>query len=126
MTANGRSPTTTSDCVRTETASSAHRSRTVDFEQLLELLSDEYACKLLCVLDENPMSASDLVEQCEMSRPTVYRRLETMAEAGIITSRQSSTADGQQRAEYSLVVDAVELHLHSDGVTGALCSSVNS
>jgi len=109
MTADSRSLTARQD-----------RSGTVDCELLLELLGDEYACELLCALEDAPMNASELVDQCDMSRPTVYRRLKRLSRAGVVDSRQSAAADGQRRTEYYLVVDAVAFRIAPDGVTGAV------
>lgn len=95
-------------------------SATVDFELLLELLSDEYACQLLCELDAGPKDATELFSDCKMSRPTVYRRLKRLTDAGIIDSR--STADGRQGTQYYLAVDTVEFTLHADGVAGSVCT----
>lgn len=95
-------------------------SATVDFDLLLELLGDEYACQLLCELDAGPKDATELIATCEMSRPTVYRRLETMTDAGIVGTRP--TADGRQGTQYYLAVDAVEFTLHADGVAGSVCA----
>lgn len=122
MTADNRSPTPTSEGVAPEPAASQDRSGAVDIDLVLDLLSDEYACELLSKLDADPQGAHELVEKCEMSRPTVYRRLQRMTEAGIVDSRQSSTATGRQRTEYKLVVDAVDFHVHPDGVTGRVDS----
>lgn len=118
MTANDRSATPTPDSAPTE----PDRSGTVDIELLLELLSDEYARELLRKLEEGAKGARELAEQCEMSRPTVYRRLDRMTEAGIIDSQQSSMTTGRQRTEYNLVVGAVEFNVHPDGVTGSVDS----
>lgn len=116
MTAHSRSRTPAA----AQSDSGPARSNAVDFELLLEVLSDAYACELLRMLTDGQKPASELIEQCGMSRPTVYRRLDTMAEAGIIDCRQSSTADGRQRTEYHLAVDAIEFTLQPDGVTGAV------
>lgn len=100
--------------------SGPQRSNAVDFELALEVLSDEYACELLRALTDGQKAAGELIEHCGMSRPTVYRRLDTMVEAGIVDCRQSSTADDRQCNEYHLAVDTVEFTLHPDGVTGAV------
>ena len=87
----------------------------VQFQELLELLGDEYACALLCALDDSPATAGELVDRCEMSRPTVYRRLSALTDAGIVDSQ---ACDGKQGKTYHLVVDCFEFRLQSDGVNG--------
>ena len=113
MTANLRPPTTAT--CRSDRCDDAEETA-VSFEELLELLGDEYACALVCALEEGPATAGELLDRCEMSRPTVYRRLNALTDAGIVDSQSS---DGKQGTTYRLVVDCFEVRLQPDGVTGA-------
>ena len=104
----------------TENRLSTNDSLAVDFEILLELFGDEYACELLCSLAEGPKTARTLIDQCGMSRPTVYRRLDRLTEAGVVVSQPTETTDCEQRTMYHLVIDCVEFLVDSDGVSGAV------
>ena len=92
----------------------------VDTEALLDLLGDEYACRLLTALDEEPLSAADLVDRCEMSRPTVYRRLDRLTDAGLIAANRSLSASGHHQQEYHLAFETLQFSLSADGVDGEL------
>jgi|JXWS01.1.fsa_nt_gb predicted transcriptional regulator len=67
---------------------------------VLELLADEYACSILQALDDTPTSVDSLAEECNMSRPTLYRRLERLLEADMINARINPLRDGHHRREY--------------------------
>ena len=94
-----------------------------DTETLLDLLGDEYACRLLVALDGEPLSAADLVERCEMSRPTVYRRLDRLTDAGLVDATCSPSASGHHHQEYRLAVETVAFSLSADGIDGDLRDS---
>jgi DNA-binding HxlR family transcriptional regulator len=103
-----------------ESDESGERSPDVPFEELLALFGDEYACDLLRALEDGPRAASDLIEHCEMSRPTVYRRLDRLTDAGIVESRMAPARDGHHRQEFQLACDEVELRVREDGIDGTV------
>lgn len=90
----------------------------IAFEDLLELLGDEYACEILRVLEDGPTPARVLIEERGLSRATVYRRLDRLTEAGIVESHLTPHPDGHHRREFSLVVDEVEFQVGRDGIDG--------
>jgi DNA-binding transcriptional ArsR family regulator len=111
--ADERSSTTRST---TDGMTDSDPSPDVATDDLLELLGDEYACDILRTIEENPMPAREIVEQRDMSRPTVYRRLDRLTEAGIVATRMRPDPDGHHRQVFHLVVDEIEFHLGADGV----------
>ncbi|MYL17220.1 helix-turn-helix domain-containing protein [Halorubrum terrestre] len=89
-------------------------------EELLALFGDEYTCDILTSLEEGPKPARALAEDCGMSRPTVYRRLNRLADAGLVDERLQYASDGNHRKEFYLVVSAVSFDLSEDGLAGYL------
>ena len=87
-------------------------------DELLELLGDEYACEILRALEDGPLPARAIVEDRDMSRPTVYRRLDRLTEAGIVEARLRPERDGHHRQEFRLVVAEVEFEVGTDGIDG--------
>ena len=108
------------DSVSGSTESSA--STTAEVDELLGLLSDEYACRILCALGDEPRSADELVTQCEMSRPTVYRRLEQLTDAGIVDARLTPSAEGHHRREFRRTLAGLSVRIREDGVDGTVHS----
>lgn len=84
-------------------------------EEVLELVADEYAREILTALAEDDHPARDLVEVCTGSRPTVYRRLDRLEDAGLIESHTALHPDGHHRNEYTLAVDELTLSLADTG-----------
>jgi DNA-binding transcriptional ArsR family regulator len=89
-------------------------------EEAIELLSDEYACRILCALDDRPMPARELSDACGMSRPTVYRRLDRLEAAGLVTAQLAYDPDGHHRKRFHLALEELEVRIGSDGVSGRL------
>jgi DNA-binding HxlR family transcriptional regulator len=118
MTAHRQAATARSASDTASSADNPHDDCAVD--ALLELLSDAYACRLLCVLDDGPLSADALVDRCEMSRPTVYRRLDRLTDVGLVEARQSVSPMGTHRRVFRRTPATVEFHVSETGVDGTV------
>jgi len=90
---------------------------TVDVTEVLSLLSDEYARELLSVLSEESLSARELVDRLDMSRATVYRRLDRLESAGVLETSMCIDPDGHHRKYFHVFVERMQLSLDSGGVT---------
>jgi DNA-binding transcriptional ArsR family regulator len=90
---------------------------TVDTSEVLSLLSDEYAREMLNVLVEDSVSARALSERLDMSRATVYRRLNRLESAGVIESSMVVDPQGHHRKQFSVIVDRMQLVFQADGVS---------
>jgi DNA-binding transcriptional ArsR family regulator len=89
----------------------------VDVPEVLSLLSDEYARELLGVLSEESLSARELVDRLDMSRATVYRRLDRLESAGILETSMCIDPDGHHRKCFDVVVERMQLAFDSEGLT---------
>jgi DNA-binding transcriptional ArsR family regulator len=90
---------------------------TVDTTEILSLLSDEYARETLNALVEESLSARALSERLNMSRATIYRRLNRLESAGVIESSMIVDPEGHHRKRFSVVVDRMQLLFEPDGVS---------
>ncbi|MDS0258824.1 helix-turn-helix domain-containing protein [Haloarcula sp. S1CR25-12] len=81
---------------------------------LLDLLDDAHAREILVALVGEPKSARDIVSACSCSRPTVYRRLERLNDAGLVDSSMQYDEDGHHRKLFRRRLDSVAVEL-SDG-----------
>lgn len=93
---------------------------TVECDDLLALFGDEYACKIIRALSAGPMAARNLLNRFDMSRPTVYRRLDRLTDVGIVDSEMILDKDGYHRQEYRLLFNNVEFRINDDGTAGAV------
>lgn len=93
---------------------------TVDAEEFLSLLGDEYTREILTTLGDQSLPAREIVDRSSVSRPTVYRRLDRLEEAGLVETTMSLHPDGHHRKEFRIVVEKVELRPGDDAlVAGA-------
>jgi DNA-binding HxlR family transcriptional regulator len=71
----------------------------------LDLLDDEYAREVLFALTSGPRRGRDLVAACDASRSTVYRRVNSLEDAGLVTTETNVDPDGHHCKEFRLVRD---------------------
>jgi predicted transcriptional regulator len=79
----------------------------VGASDLLDLLGDEYTRKVLEVIAEEPRTAREVSEVASVSRPTAYRRLNDLQEAGLLTVDMVVDTDGHHRKRYEADLDRV-------------------
>ena len=72
-----------------------------DVGTVFDLLKSERARRIVSAL-EGPMTAAEVAEACEISRSTAYRKLQAMAEAGLLRKRK-----GDGAARYAVDFEAV-------------------
>ncbi|KAB1190613.1 helix-turn-helix domain-containing protein [Haloferax sp. MBLA0076] len=92
-----------------------------DFQSVFDSLTSTQCRTVLRTLD-SPMTASEIADVCEMPRSTVYRKLEQMVDAGLLTKRDN----GQSAAEYSLGFREVVVTHHAGGLELSVSSQSRS
>jgi predicted transcriptional regulator len=70
----------------------------------------------LTTLADCPTAAATLAEELDASRPTVYRRLNSLESAGLIKSTVALDADGHHRKQFHVVVDSANFTFDSSGI----------
>jgi IclR helix-turn-helix domain. len=91
-----------------------------EFDTAVEVLSDDYVCRILAALDGGPMPAVELAETCDMSRATAYRRLEQLENLDFVTSTLSYDPDGHHRKQFRLALREFRLEIGDGGVAGTV------
>ncbi|GAA0668691.1 ArsR/SmtB family transcription factor [Natronoarchaeum mannanilyticum] len=82
--------------------------RTIDVDELLAVLAEEYTEEILAALGEESAPAREIAESAGTSRPTVYRRLNRLVEVGAVETTMVPSPGGQRRKEFRLVLDEIE------------------
>lgn len=85
-------------------------------ETALDLLEDSYAQEILAALREEPRSARCLHQSLEASRATVYRRLDALEEAGLVTGQLSYDPGGNHRQVFHPTVSELEISVTAEGI----------
>lgn len=88
-----------------------------DASAIASLLADDCARTILVATREAAMPVSDLAAACEVSEPTVYRRVERLREHDLVEERTQIGADGNHRTVYAASADRLEFDVSADGVT---------
>ncbi|MFW5939180.1 MAG: ArsR/SmtB family transcription factor [Halolamina sp.] len=84
-------------------------------EDVVELLGDEYVRTILAETSEEPRSVDALSEACDADPSTIYRRVERLEAAGLLTDQQRLDPGGHHYKEYGATLDAVHVHVRGDG-----------
>lgn len=103
------------DSLRHSGASPRGVSEAPDLEDLSDVLADDCARCILVRAYSNAMSATELAEHCDVSEPTVYRRLDRLAEHDLVAERTQPDERGHHYKEYRTKLDRVSLDLTPDG-----------
>ena len=80
-----------------------------------QLLGDDCARTILEHTVDDPMTAAQLTDRCDASRATVYRRLDELAERGLLVEVTTPDPDGHHRTAYAANLDRVVVTLDGDG-----------
>jgi len=78
---------------------------------VLDVLSDEYARSILAATSVKPMSAQQLADECDMSKPTVYRRVERLREHDLLEERTEIQEDGNHYSVYAATLSEFSVEL---------------
>lgn len=81
---------------------------------VFEVVGDALARRILVAASEEPRSADDLAAAFDVSRPTVYRRVNPLVEYELLRARQRLDADGNHYQEFETTLSKVTLEI-SDG-----------
>lgn len=83
----------------------------VDLEGVAALLEDEYARSILRHTSEEPLSARDLMDCCDSSKATIYRRINRLREHGLVETRQEHDPDGHHYETYVAIFTALTVEI---------------
>ena len=75
---------------------------TIDPESVLQVFEDEYSQELLNLLGDDPLSCREIANQSDMSRPTVYRRINKLKDAGMLDETTRVDSEGHHKSQYTL------------------------
>lgn len=84
--------------------------------ELLDLFGDEYTRRVFEAIAEQPRSARGVVNVADVSRPTVYRRLNDLRDAGLVRTELVLSEDGHHRERFEAVAGSLSVSLEGDGI----------
>ena len=78
-------------------------------ETLFEVLGDSTSRTIISLLHDGPRTAKSLEEDCNVSLKTVYRRLATLQELGLVSRHTRFDESGNQNPVYTTDLDEIEV-----------------
>jgi predicted transcriptional regulator len=88
-----------------------------DLGRVAELLANPYAREILVHTARKALSADELAARCDASRTTVYRQLERLEAAALVTPTVQFDPDGHHFERYRARLDRVTVDLGPDGLS---------
>jgi DNA-binding transcriptional ArsR family regulator len=86
---------------------------TPQLQDVLDSLDDPACRSIIEQLDE-PMTASELAEACDIPLSTMYRKLELLSEASLLDERIEINTTSQNTTRYALAFEEVRIGLDDD------------
>jgi Fe2+ or Zn2+ uptake regulation protein len=82
-------------------------------EPILDALSVKANRKILSALNE-PMTAAELVEECDISSSTVYRSLDILCETGLVEEHLAVNAESGRCSQFKRNIKRVSVFVGED------------
>lgn len=83
-------------------------------EEILDTIGDKHAREVLAALSSEPRSAKELADACDLSLPTVYRRIELLKEYDLITDQTLVADDGNHYKVFASNFESTVISLEDD------------
>ena len=83
-------------------------------EDVLDTIGDQHARRVLSAISREARSAKELAEECELSLPTIYRRLELLQDHDLVVERTAVAEDGNHYNVYECNFDSTVIRLEDD------------
>jgi predicted transcriptional regulator len=83
-------------------------------EDVLDTIGDQHARTVLAAISREPRAAKELSEVCDLSLPTIYRRLELLEEHDLVTERTTVAEDGNHYNVYECNFESTVIRLQDD------------
>ncbi|MFC6733865.1 MULTISPECIES: helix-turn-helix domain-containing protein [unclassified Haladaptatus] len=86
---------------------------TPGLQAVLEAL-DDTDCRAILRETAEPMTATDLIDACDIPRSTLYRKLELLSTASLVRERDVINPEGGRTTRYERDFDAVTIAVTDD------------
>jgi DNA-binding HxlR family transcriptional regulator len=83
-------------------------------EEILDTIGDQHAREVLAAISREPKSAKELAEECDLSLPTIYRRVEMLDEYDLVKDRTLVADDGNHYKVYESNFESTVISLEDD------------
>lgn len=82
---------------------------------VFDVFGDALARKILVLASDRPVSAEDLASQLEVSKPTIYRRVNALIDYDLLQERQEIDIEGNHYQSYETTLRRVTYEINDGG-----------
>jgi DNA-binding Lrp family transcriptional regulator len=82
---------------------------------LLDLLGDECSRVILATASSEPVTAKELTKRCDVSPATVYRRINTLVDNGVLRESFRFNVNSGRQKVYHTAFEHVDVDVNRDG-----------
>ncbi|WP_255198725.1 ArsR/SmtB family transcription factor [Halorarius litoreus] len=107
-------------CSAVATPSAVGRSTRLDADSVLSAFNDDECRHILAAIASEPLTAAELHERHGLPLSTAYRKLERLADAGLVEGSLRLSRTGHHTTEYASVADDVVVRIEDGGVSVVL------
>jgi DNA-binding HxlR family transcriptional regulator len=93
--------------------------------KLFGLFDDTYTLDILESIRTEAKCARAIAEECDASRPTTYRRLNSLEDIGLVETHTSYDPSGHHRTVYKATLDSITVEMTDDGLSTAISTSTD-
>lgn len=86
-------------------------------DELLGLFGDSLIRQILLLTSETPLSANALADRLDVSRPTIYRRVQRLERYNLLQERLCTDRDGNHYRVFVSTVDTISFGLDEGELT---------
>lgn len=86
-----------------------------DLDTVADLLGEDGTRTIMEAVAASPRSPAEIAELADVSRQTVYRRLDRLQTAGLVSERTRPRADGHHETIYAATLTEFHLELTDEG-----------
>ena len=83
-----------------------------NLDEVAAIIEDDVTRVILAETSVEPMSVSELAERVDASKPTIYRRLQTLEELDVIEGRTQLDEAGDHYDVYAATFSRLTVELH--------------
>ena len=86
---------------------------TPELQDVLDALNDP-DCRTILRKTAEPMTANELIDTCDISRSTLYRKLDLLSSASLVRERDTINPGGGRTTIYERDFEDVMISMHED------------
>lgn len=84
---------------------------------VFDVFGDSLARRILVLASDRPLSADDLADQFDVSRPTIYRRLNALIDYDLLREQQEIDVDGNHYKVFETTLERITFEIDGGGYT---------